>query len=187
MQACGACEAAHGGGAVPLAYLRAKDFASISSAHCKPSSMPTLDFSNFFQEWTVGEHGPAWLRSKLSPARTSSFTDPIGSTATAVSLYYTPSATGSKVPDFMTGSSMVPRSKVTSVTSTPFRSQSAVVTVFSSSSSSLSTTSSGSAVGTGGRNGSSSTISISTGGVAQRTGGPAFIGLLGAAGSVAAL
>ena len=154
LQGCGNCKAAHGGGAVPLAYPGEKCFARVSSAYCRPSNNPTLNFSSFFQEWTVGENELPRLKSRLAAASTSSFTDPIGKTATAVSLYYKASVIGSKewqVPDFMTESSTTTRSKAISATSTHSRSGSLIVTARSSLLGSVFTMRNGSIVGTGGK------------------------------------
>ena len=93
MYGCASCLSHHGRGTVLAAYLSEDDLQSMKTAYCH-SSDPKAGFSEFWKDWTEGKHAPENIKSALSLAATSSFIDPWGITKTAVSLYYTPSVTG---------------------------------------------------------------------------------------------
>ncbi|CAK4030016.1 Hypothetical predicted protein [Lecanosticta acicola] len=88
--ACLACYQKHG---LPAEDdLSPKQVSSISSAYCAASATPTLGFAYFIYQYAPGVTGTSLPAS--STATPSSFSDPLGN-RTEVSLYYTPSVTGS--------------------------------------------------------------------------------------------
>nr|POF14201.1 hypothetical protein CFP56_03225 [Quercus suber] len=114
VQGCQDCLKAHGasaqvaggsagdGGDDAGILLSPSDLASASASYCAASSTPTADLFAFLE--SLGP-SPVPDSSSLSTtvsasdssATSSTFSDPLGETATAVSLYYTPAVTGTAI------------------------------------------------------------------------------------------
>lgn len=89
VKGCTACYTAHGAPSdVDEGLVDDKAIASLSSAYCAASATPTLGLADFLFQWA-----DSYNASHPATATASTMSDPIGN-KTAVSLYYTPSVTG---------------------------------------------------------------------------------------------
>lgn len=94
---CNSCYKAHGGGAdVAAGYLDEAQISSMSSSYCAASSTPTVGLLNMMSDYYKSPKVASMLKSELSEAKTSTYSDPLAG-STAFSYYYTPSVTGTAV------------------------------------------------------------------------------------------
>lgn len=106
LHACGSCLARHGGGTIPLAYMQKDDLNHIALAYCSQSQDLQHGFQQMWHDYYNGAHMQDDVKSSLSEAKQTAFTDDLGRTKTALTLYSTATVTGTaalKVPAaFMT-------------------------------------------------------------------------------------
>jgi len=196
LNACSTCRTAHGdvldAGLDASQDVPADLLASLSSTYCAASSTPTLYLGDFFYSWGTA-HQPSTLQTSI-PA---TFSDPLGVNKTAVSLYYTPSVTGTPayVVAASTGSVSVSDTETITLVTFPSLKTSNGQIVATAVANNAAASGSGSSTGTGKQTGAqaSSTGSPSgsskptTGGAPAPTQALAAAGLVGLAGLVALL
>ncbi|KAK3680300.1 hypothetical protein LTR78_000678 [Recurvomyces mirabilis] len=92
---CSDCYKAHGVGEDPTSgYVDPAFISSASSSYCAVTNTPTVGFAEVLYAYVTGDVGSSLASVASTASVTSTFSDPIGNN-TAVSLYYTPSITGS--------------------------------------------------------------------------------------------
>ena len=90
LRGCNACYMARGAPVGLSGYLADDQIGSMSSAYCAVTATPTAGLFDYLME------GNAHMVGMYSTVAKSKFSDPLSS-STAVSLYFTPSITGSAV------------------------------------------------------------------------------------------
>lgn len=92
---CNECYKAHGAPPSGINGYLSEDFlSSASSSYCAVTNTPTVGFAEVLYAYATGSYASSIVAAASTASSTSTFSDPLGN-RTAVSLYFTPSVTGS--------------------------------------------------------------------------------------------